>query len=475
LCADALPVTDGVVPFSTIGALTDGPAAIQCEQGNDSNGQTFADIWYRYTSSCTGVLTVSTCEQVGGSADYDSDIKVYAMTSCGALATALLACNDDDPVNDCGGDPDYHSTVRVAVEEGMQYLIRLGGWGSNGDVGTGSLFIDCDPSPRACCLPDGTCATISPASCVLEGGTFQIDAVDCASGACPNSVCRADVCQMQNVTQASTSDASTPFKAADGFTPAVDVVVDAVCWWGLYVDFTPSANSCGAGAGDTFTIRYYTGTPPSFVAHGPFTANVVDRTQTAQSISGFPVYRYQALHPPVELLASTTYWIEIRNNLNGDCDWLWARSSTGDGTYYQDADGDGYEASELATGNMAFCLGFGDVIGACCLGDGSCAMLSENDCMLADGTFQGMLTHCLTEDCPSPVACPADLVTSATLLPPPDGVVDGADLAFLIGEWGANPGSPADIVTSATLLPPPDGVVDGADLAVLIGAWGPCD
>jgi len=70
--------------------------------------------------------------------------------------------------------------------------------------------------------------------------------------------------------------------------------------------------------------------------------------------------------------------------------------------------------------------------------------------------------------------CPGDIVTSDTLLPPPDGVVDGADLAYLIGDWGVNPGSPADIVDNDTLQPPPDGVVDGADLAVLIGAWGPC-
>jgi len=73
---------------------------------------------------------------------------------------------------------------------------------------------------------------------------------------------------------------------------------------------------------------------------------------------------------------------------------------------------------------------------------------------------------------PCPAGCAQDCVTSATLLPPPDGIVDGADLAVLIGAWGACPGCCSDSVTSATLLPPPDGVVDGADLAVLIGAWG---
>lgn len=75
-------------------------------------------------------------------------------------------------------------------------------------------------------------------------------------------------------------------------------------------------------------------------------------------------------------------------------------------------------------------------------------------------------------------------MTSATFLPPPDGIVDGADLAVLLGAWTTSPPanpSPcgvnccSDFVTSATFAPPPDGIVDGADLAVLLGAWGdPC-
>jgi len=54
-------------------------------------------------------------------------------------------------------------------------------------------------------------------------------------------------------------------------------------------------------------------------------------------------------------------------------------------------------------------------------------------------------------------ACPADLNG--------DGVVNGADLALLLGAWGtADP--IADLDGS--------GVVDGADLASLLGAWGVC-
>jgi len=74
-----------------------------------------------------------------------------------------------------------------------------------------------------------------------------------------------------------------------------------------------------------------------------------------------------------------------------------------------------------------------------------------------------------------PQLCIADLVDSGTFMPPPDGQVDGADLGFLLVQWGRNPGSPADIVDNGTFMPPPDGVVDGADLGFLLSAWGACN
>lgn len=49
------------------------------------------------------------------------------------------------------------------------------------------------------------------------------------------------------------------------------------------------------------------------------------------------------------------------------------------------------------------------------------------------------------------------------------------DLSNVLRDWGACSGPgvcPSDIVDSATFLPPGDGVVDGADLAVVLGNWG---
>ena len=73
----------------------------------------------------------------------------------------------------------------------------------------------------------------------------------------------------------------------------------------------------------------------------------------------------------------------------------------------------------------------------------------------------------------TPAGSIADLVSSDTFQPPGDGEVNAADLAYLLGEWGANPGSIADFVSSATFQPPGDGVVDAADLAFLLGEWTP--
>lgn len=61
---------------------------------------------------------------------------------------------------------------------------------------------------------------------------------------------------------------------------------------------------------------------------------------------------------------------------------------------------------------------------------------------------------------PGTLACLADINL--------DGFVDGGDLGFLLGAWGACGAGPCLADLNA------DGVVDGADLGVLLGRWGVC-
>ena len=71
-------------------------------------------------------------------------------------------------------------------------------------------------------------------------------------------------------------------------------------------------------------------------------------------------------------------------------------------------------------------------------------------------------TQCLTE-CPDIDLSKSEIITVAMAADlNGDGVVDGVDLALLLGAWGTDEPE-LDLVI--------DGVIDGADLAVLLGAW----
>ncbi len=142
VCGDALAASDGAVSFSTINASTDGPAHTACTDASP-DAQVGSDIWYDYTATCTGTLTVTTCEQLGGSADYDSKLAVYEGCSCPVGDANLLGCNDDDTTNPCGGSPTFRSTLAVPVTAGQCYKVRIGGWQAAQGTGTFNLSGDC--------------------------------------------------------------------------------------------------------------------------------------------------------------------------------------------------------------------------------------------------------------------------------------------------------------------------------------------
>ncbi|MCA8962810.1 MAG: hypothetical protein KDC38_19940, partial [Planctomycetes bacterium] len=123
-CSDAMAIGDGDTAYSTIGATTDGPAPC---------GSLGADVWFSYTATCTGDLTLSTCDQ----ADYDTAIAIYdAAVPCPPMAGDEIGCNDDGA--GCAGGT---STLTVAVTEGSTYLIQVGG--AAGAQGGGTLSLSC--------------------------------------------------------------------------------------------------------------------------------------------------------------------------------------------------------------------------------------------------------------------------------------------------------------------------------------------
>ncbi len=126
-CAEALLVPAGTYAWCNNGTTTDGPGAC---------GAMGSDLWFRYTATAAGVVTVTTC---GSSFD-----TVSAVYPDGCPAGAPIACNDDDFNIHCGSGYIRDSWLQFGASAGVTYLIRVGGFASL--QGNGSLTIDLIPS-----------------------------------------------------------------------------------------------------------------------------------------------------------------------------------------------------------------------------------------------------------------------------------------------------------------------------------------
>lgn len=133
-CADAIAVTGNstCLPYDTACATTDGPLHPQvgppnnddCDYNGTPAGQGIDnDLWYEYTASCTGTLTVANCPPNDG---WDSRIAVYgAGIGCTPVGNADL--NEPDDCNDdLLGPCVFESGVDTAVVNGQTYLVRVG-------------------------------------------------------------------------------------------------------------------------------------------------------------------------------------------------------------------------------------------------------------------------------------------------------------------------------------------------------------
>ena len=178
---------NGSYPFSSVGALTDGPPATPgatCASGSDLFDN---DVWFKFQAAANGLLTVSSC----GSSSYDNKLAVYdAGTSIAAynynnLPTSLVGCNDDGSAS-CyitGTATPYASAVSVSVNVGHWYLVRNGSF-TSGDTGNGLLTFTL---PAPCALPAPTsseseaCGAATNEGCNDAGGTNPTEPISLGS------------------------------------------------------------------------------------------------------------------------------------------------------------------------------------------------------------------------------------------------------------------------------------------------------
>ena len=121
-CENAKPIGDVKnLAFDTTNATFDGQGVCM----------TSPNIWYCYTATCTGDVTVS----LAGSS-YDTMLAIYDGCGCyPTFASNLIECNDD-------AGNSYQSEITFPAIAGNQYLIEIGGYAS--ETGEGLLTISCE-------------------------------------------------------------------------------------------------------------------------------------------------------------------------------------------------------------------------------------------------------------------------------------------------------------------------------------------
>ncbi|MGE3109220.1 MAG: hypothetical protein AB7G11_15945 [Phycisphaerales bacterium] len=151
-------VTD--LPFTTCGATTDGP-------GGACTG--FNDIWYNYSASTCGYVTVSAnTTSTVGTCGMDPCIGIFCP---GCPAGGLIACSHNTAYT-CLLPPNGFASVRFYAVPGRQYKIRLGSVANN-TTGSGTLSISFAPALPA----NDVCATATP----LAANQFIYGSTTCAN------------------------------------------------------------------------------------------------------------------------------------------------------------------------------------------------------------------------------------------------------------------------------------------------------
>jgi hypothetical protein len=122
LCAGAIALTTAV-PYTenTAGATSTGDPSAGCGNFNTNNG-----VWFTYTPSISGIVTMSTC-----GSDFDTVLQAYS-GACGTWSG--IQCNDDQGSGACPAQS-LSSFLEFPGTAGTTYHILAGGWeGARGNL-----------------------------------------------------------------------------------------------------------------------------------------------------------------------------------------------------------------------------------------------------------------------------------------------------------------------------------------------------
>ncbi len=434
--------------------------------------------FYRFEAEVSSEAMFATCNQ----AAWDTSIALLAGSTCNPAD--VLACNGDAP-----GCSNYSSRFYYDIVAGNVYTVVVGGWGS-GNVGHCTLTIETDP----CDDPDrNTCANPHD---IHGEGTYAITTLPCNNAVGYNGFCDMGpfgcdcinhpywfsfVPPTTDLWTFSTCNSSTILDTRIGFQANCDSGTVFACLddtekcpnyttelsWILEagIEYVIVVGGYGANDYGDMVVTVSIGDPPDDPCEDY--TNDCDDPEVVAGPGDYPFDTTCALAAgnrnfdmagfcdPGDFgndVVWNTYYFEFTATADGDytfstcnqasfdtrlvvassCDPSTTIACNDDGTDDSGADCEGF------TSNIDVPLTAGTYI----VGVGGYA---------AGNAGTGLLTVLGPED----PDCPGDFNG--------DGVVDGADLTILLGDWG---GGAADLNG--------DGLVDGADLTILLGNWGNC-
>ncbi len=384
-CAQKIEAFNGDTAYSTIGASTDGPnEPTACHFFSYS--QVGSDIWYNYTATCTGNVTVDLC-----SSNYDTKVAVYDGCDECPVESPPLACNDDS----CGN----RSFVTVPAVNGQCFTIRIGGY--LGVQGSGTLKLSCNivPPPTGACCDDGFClGTMSEEACQIQNGTW-FQGATCPGFACPALPPANDVCS-----ECARVLTGVPFNGRTRGATGTDIsscsTNDSLDAWNCWTaDCTGRVTISTCGSTFDTTLAVY---------------NACGGVELACDDDGCPTSPLNRSRVTIDVIEGTTYAIRV-SGFNG--------------------------ASGEYTLNVETCKN------ACCFPSGQCALGTPAQCDSVGGTLNGPGSLCggdLDGDGINDVCEPCPMATIAGAAPT-TGTVDARQPNSLIAPLPRQGiGSPGD-------------------------------
>lgn len=174
-CSTAVTAIVGGNPFNTTTATTS-PQAVsdtQCADTFLNWGTANQDVWFKYTATESGVLSINTCD----AASFDTSMVLYSGTCAGLTQ---VACNGDG--TGLAGCQGFYSNISGYAASAGDYYIRIGGYTPASGIsesGAGILSLSFQAANAGCLGATGDCGAVH-----AEPG--------CSDAICCTSVCEFD-------------------------------------------------------------------------------------------------------------------------------------------------------------------------------------------------------------------------------------------------------------------------------------------